>query len=264
MPSPSLPAPVLVTLHDVTEMARTIAAKTDFVANASHELRTPIAALRMAAETLQAAGSDQEMRARVIGMIQNHVVRLDELVRDMLDLSKLESFDAPVAVKPLRMTDLAGDLYELFEDSCRARRVELVFQLDPALEHLRTDKRLLMLIAKNLVENAAKFARSGTTVRVVADARAEPDEDLDALRLRVIDRGPGIPLEQQRRIFERFYQVDSARTGSATRGSGLGLAIVKHACKVLGGRVSVESELGRGTTMTVDLPGCVARSAHPG
>jgi PAS domain S-box-containing protein len=251
---------VLVSIRDVTELAQTARLRTDFVSNASHELRTPISAIRAAADTLSAAGSDEAMRERLIGMIQSHVSRLDEMVRDMLDLSKLESADAAVSARPVRLSELAADLSDMFSDACALRGVGLLFELDPALEHLMTDRLLLMLIAKNLVENAAKFAREGTDIRVVGEVVATPGAPMDTMRLRVIDRGVGIRLAEQQRIFERFYQVDPARSGSAERGSGLGLAIVKHAAKLLEGTVGVESVWGQGTTMTTEIPSCVVRS----
>ncbi len=253
-------AEVLVSIRDITELAGAMQLKTDFVANASHELRTPISAIRAAADTLEAAGGDEAMRDRLIGMIQNHVTQLDQLVRDLLDLSKLESAGAPVAIKPFDLSDLAADLATMYAEACEQRGLELDFELEPALANMRTDRRLLMLIAKNLVENATKFAREQTTIRVVARAVDGDEGGPRGLELRVIDRGQGIPISQQQRIFERFYQVDSARSGSGPRGTGLGLAIVKHAAKLLEGEVEVESVWGQGTTMIVRIPGCVAAS----
>ncbi|MEO1717119.1 MAG: ATP-binding protein [Planctomycetota bacterium] len=251
-------ADVLVSMRDITELAGAMQLKTDFVANASHELRTPISAIRAAADTLEAAGSDEAMRERLIGMIQNHVTQLDELVRDLLDLSKLESAEAPVAAKPFALSELADDLATMYADACERRSVSLSFDFEPALERMVTDRRLLMLIAKNLVENATKYAREQTTIRVTA--KAMPDEATGTLgmELRVADRGQGIPIAQQQRVFERFFQVDSARTGIGPRGTGLGLAIVKHAAKLLEGTVEVDSVWGQGTTMIVRIPACVA------
>ena len=255
-------SPVMVTIRDVTDLANAIQVKTDFVANASHELRTPIASIRAAADTLEAAGGDETMRQRLTEMIRNHSIRLDELVRDLLDLSKLESQGAPVAIKPLRMSELAAELAEVLEESCQRYGVELEFDLDPRLERVRSDRRLILLILKNLAENATKFARTGTPVRVQgrvisAGSRSSEGHAADAMQLRITDKGQGIPIAQQQRIFERFFQVDQARTGSERRGTGLGLAIVKHAAKLLDGTVRVESVWGQGPTMIVDLPGCV-------
>ncbi|MEO1584059.1 MAG: ATP-binding protein [Planctomycetota bacterium] len=256
---------VLVSMRDVTDLAGAMQLKTDFVANASHELRTPISAIRAAADTLQAAGSDESMRERLIGMILKHVTQLDELVRDLLDLSKLESAEAPVAVRAFSISELAADLASLFADACEQRGVELVFDLAPELESMETDRRMLMLIAKNLVENALKFAREGTAVRVVGVSIPGEADEPRGLELRVIDRGQGIPLAEQQRIFERFFQVDQSRTGGGQRGTGLGLAIVKHAAKLLDGTVEVDSVWGQGTTMIVRIPACVVqRDTVPG
>lgn len=264
---------VLVTLRDVTDQAQAGHVKTDFVANASHELRTPIAALRAAVETLQGpAAADAAVRDRVLGMIAGHVGRLEEMVRDLLDLSRLESPDLVVRAAPVRGSELAQRLAATFEAVCRRRSITLAFDFHPALERLRTDRTLLLLILNNLVENATKFAYEGSTVRMtgsplageVEGAAGGTGENGSAaagragVRFEVIDRGIGIPLNQQGRIFERYYQVDEARSGGAERrGTGLGLAIVKHAVRALGGRVAVRSMWKEGTTMTVELPGCV-------
>ncbi|MEL6499032.1 MAG: ATP-binding protein [Planctomycetota bacterium] len=251
-------ADVLVSLRDITQLAGALQLKTDFVANASHELRTPISAIRAAADTLHAAADDGPMRDRLVGMITNHVTHLDELVRDLLDLSKLESADGPVTVKPFALSDLAADLASMYADACDRRHLSLSFELEPALERMRTDRRLLMIIAKNLVENATKYAHEHTTIRVTAGTQSSESVGLLGLELRVSDRGQGIPISQQQRVFERFFQVDSARTGIGSRGTGLGLAIVKHAAKLLEGTVDIDSVWGQGTTMIVRIPACVA------
>ena len=243
--------PVVITLLDVTEPARAVQVKTDFVANASHELRTPIAALRLASETLQGGGADDPgMRDRLIRTIADNTLRLEEMVRDLMDLSRLESPDVPVRVGPAPGSVIRRTVAPLVEPACVERRITLVFDLDPALERMRTDRDLLLLILKNLIDNAAKFADEGTEVRVVGRPAAG-----GAVRFEVIDQGVGIPLAHQQRIFERFYQVDQARTGTAPRrGSGLGLSIVKHAVRSLGGTIRVQSVWKQGTTMTVELP----------
>jgi two-component system, OmpR family, phosphate regulon sensor histidine kinase PhoR len=248
------PAPVLMTFRDVTEVTRMLAVRTDFVANASHELRTPIAAIRMALETLETEGDEGgELRARLLSIIASQVARLEELARDLLDLSRLES-EAEVRTEPLALADVAASLRTAFEGVLRERRLTLEFEISEGAAVLRTDRRLLELIVSNLIDNAAKFAFEGTPVRVVADRGPA------GVRVRVIDRGQGIPLADQPRIFERFYQVDPARAGGgdrsapARRGSGLGLAIVKHAVRRLGGSVNVSSVWQQGTTMTVELP----------
>lgn len=243
------PAAVVVTLRDITELDGALKLKTDFVANASHELRTPIAAIRGAAETLTIAHGDEPMRTRLVGMIESHVLRLEEMVSDLLDLSKLESEAMALEVRPVSLAELAQEMSQLLDDLCRKRRVELEFDLDPSCETIRTDRRLLVLIAKNLIENAVKFTGEGTRVRI----EARPGERPGVCVIRVSDKGQGIPLAQQQRIFERFYQVDPSRSGTQ-RGTGLGLAIVKHAARLLDGTVEVQSVWNQGTTMVVTLP----------
>ncbi|MEQ8770173.1 MAG: ATP-binding protein [Phycisphaerales bacterium] len=262
---------VVLTLLDVTELAAAVQLKTDFAANASHELRTPIAAIKGAADTMVAAEDDPEMTARLRNMIIQHVGRLEEMVDDLLDLSRLEAAEGRPPSAPLAMSELAGRLDELFAGPCADRRLRLTFDLDPALERMVIDATLLELALRNLVDNAIKFAREGTEVRVIGRASEvepamddlemfTPDADAPALgaRFRVVDKGQGIPLADQQRIFERFYQVDTSRDGAVRRrGTGLGLAIVKHALRRLGGRISVESVWQQGTTMTFEIPRCV-------
>ncbi|MEO0512813.1 MAG: ATP-binding protein [Planctomycetota bacterium] len=251
---------VLLSLRDVTELSLALQLKTDFVANASHELRTPISAIRAAVDTLSVAGDDAAMRAKLLDMVDRHTTRLDELVRDMLDLSKLESPDAPLRIRDVAASEIARELSEGLATACERRGITLTFDLPGSFERLRTDRRVLMLILKNLVENAVKFADDNTEVRIDGVAlpprveQGQPDDSPGA-RFRVIDRGEGIPLQQQQRVFERFFQNDEARSGEPRkRGTGLGLAIVKHGVRALGGSVSVESVWQKGTTMTVDLP----------
>ena len=252
-----------MTLHDVTEQATAMRLKTDFVANASHELRTPLASIRSAAETLrEVGGEDDAMRDKLISMIANNAERLEELSRDLLDLSILESPEAPCAVERVDLLAIADDLRELFSNACTHRRVALEFDLDKRLAETWTDARLVRLVLRNLIDNAIKFAREDTSVRVrgavLDEARAVNGFRRHGLRLEVVDRGIGIPLAQQQRVFERFYQIDAARTGSTQRrGTGLGLAIVKHALRALDGSIRIDSVWQQGTTMIVELPGCI-------
>jgi two-component system phosphate regulon sensor histidine kinase PhoR len=268
---------VLLALRDITELAGAGQVKTDFVANASHELRTPIAAIRAAVETLTDAGGtpvDPAMRDRLIGMIAGHSVRLEQLAGDLLALSRLEAPEAALELGLVPVAELAQALGGMFEQPCRQRNLKLEVQTDPpGLDLvLRTDRRLLVLILENLIDNATKFAYPDTTVRVVfravqgvggvgvgTDTKAVNGSAKPAgVRIEVIDEGLGIPAGQQNRVFERFYQVDAARTGSPRRGTGLGLAIVKHAVKRLDGNVWARSVWKQGTTMVVELPGALA------
>ncbi len=241
---------VVLTLIDVTELATAMQLKTDFVANASHELRTPLASIRIAAETLAALEPDEHaMRTKLVGMLERNAIRLEDMVSDLLDLSRLETPDAECVLKDVDLNELCAQLEALYENHCHQRQLELVFELPTESKLLRTDPTLLALILKNLVENALKFAPRESAVRV------RFVELPQAFKIEVIDQGIGIPLSMQQRIFERFFQVDPARTGGGhERGTGLGLSIVKHAVRALDGTVRVESIYGEGTTMIVELP----------
>ncbi len=267
-------AGAILTMRDITELAMAVQLKTDFVANASHEFRTPLSSIRAAVETIEdSAADDPAMIARLGGIIGGNVNRLEELVRDLLDLSRLESPEVQVQPETVRVSEIAAQLHELFQPVLKDRQLALEFDLAPALDRLYTDRKLFTLILKNLIDNATKYAYEGSTVRVVGSASSSPDAARrGAARIQVIDRGVGIPIGMQSRIFERFFQVDLSRSGQAQRrGTGLGLAIVKHAVKTLGGSIGVHSIWKEGTTMTIDLPNSVeagtrenARSARQG
>lgn len=246
----------VIVLRDVTELASAVQVRTDFVANASHELRTPVANIRAAVETLRdGAADDPGMRDKLLRVIGTHAQRLEELVRDLMDLSRLESPDLPVRMEPVDMEEIAATLAGHFEEALRARRLSLAIDLDPGLTGLRTDRQLLLLILRNLIDNSTKFAFEGTAVRVTGRANGPAGEGgRTEARFTVADQGIGIPLSQQERVFERFYQVDPARTGVTKRGTGLGLSIVKHAAKALGGRVTLNSVWGQGTTVMAEVP----------
>jgi signal transduction histidine kinase len=240
----------MMTLRDVTELAQAIYLKTDFVANASHELRTPLSSIRAATETLaDGAWEDAPMRERLTSVIAGNVQRLEEMVRDLLDLSRLDSPDAPVAREEVSLVELAEAMRETFTGVCAERKLTLETRLGAGLDVIVSDRKLLTTIVRNLIDNATKFAYEQTTVNVTIERAGS------VVRISVSDQGVGIPLGHQQRIFERFYQVDPSRAGFAVRrGTGLGLAIVKHAVKALGGTIGVESVWKQGTTMTVEVP----------
>lgn len=270
---PGPAAPVTLCLEDVTTLAESVQLKTDFAANASHELRTPIAAIRGAVETLGIAQDDPEMVTRLSAIITRHAARLEELVKDLLDLSRLESEETPSTHQPVDLASLLNRLEAHSESTRTSRRIGIEFDLEPALHYLETDEGLLELILRNLLENACKFAHPETTVRIVGraamispaaglnssgDSRLGPNR---GVRLQVIDRGQGIPLKHQARVFERFFQVDPGRDAQQEhRGTGLGLAIVKHAVRRLSGHVDIQSVLQEGTTVTIEIPNCLPDS----
>lgn len=263
LPATGVRDPAAITfLRDVSDLADTQRVKTDFVANASHELRTPLAAIRAGLETLEQAHDDPRMATRVIGMISGHAARLEELVRDLLDLARVENPELPVRIAPLRLDELTESLRSEFAAVCAQRGLTIEFAIDPALEGAPTDPALVRLILRNLVENATKFCDERTAVRV--NGEIERADDGAHVRFAVTDRGMGIPLNLQQRVFERFYQVDPARSGvgSARRGTGLGLAIVRHAARAMGGDAGVDSVWKQGTTTWFHAP-TPPRPAHP-
>ncbi|TVQ61991.1 MAG: PAS domain-containing protein [Phycisphaerales bacterium] len=258
---PTSAGDAVLTLRDVTELATAVQLRTDFVANASHELRTPLASIRAALETLRTWGDDTPaMREKLLDMIALNNTRLEAMVSDMLDLSRLESPDVQPTLSNVDLAQLAQTMREHFQQVCEDRELALVFEIEPEAETLRTDRHLLELILRNLIENATKFAYERTSVTVRAKVSGSRRGSADAV-LEVADRGIGIPIEQQGRVFERYFQVNTSRTGPPERrGTGLGLAIVKHAARTLGGSVTIESVWKEGTTMRVRLPGAATKA----
>ncbi len=239
---------VLLVLRDITRLASTVQMKTDFVANASHELRTPIAAIKLAFETLgDVYQDDAQQTARCITIIAGHLQRLEDMLQDLLDLSRVENADIRPDIQQLRAADVLGVVIQTQGPIARNKQIELVIEGDESLQ-FTSDRRLLALILKNLVENAIKYTPPGGSVRV------KLWQEADMIRMRIGDSGIGIPPQHLERVFERFYQVDSARASSVGRGTGLGLAIVKHAIHALQGQVKLESTVGRGTTVTCLFP----------
>ncbi len=222
--------------------------RVDFVANASHELRTPIAAIGGFAETLadDAAGGDPETRARFLGIISREAKRLQRLVEDLLSLSRIE---ADRYRTPAETVDLAAIANEAAATAARdhgERGEDVVLDIVPDLR-VSGDRPQLLQVVHNLVANALKYGRDDTPVRVTLSAGD------GAARLVVADEGEGIAPEHLPRLTERFYRVDAGRSRSLG-GTGLGLAIVKHIVERHRGRLEIDSALGRGTTMTVRLP----------
>lgn len=251
---------VVLALRDVTEQEQAVQVQTDFVANASHELRTPVASIRGAAETMQSALDDPEMSTKLCGMILSNAIRLEEMLRDLLDLSRLESPHVSVEKSPVDVWKIRDDIAGLSHDHCAERSLTLSFEIDPRLQHMRSDRKLVMLMLRNLVENATKFAHERTSIRVVGtiiDTPAKLGGNNAVVRFTVIDKGIGIPLAAQDRVFERYYQADPGRGSHLKgwrRGTGLGLAIVKHAAQALGGKASLTSVWGQGTSVWVEFP----------
>jgi two-component system phosphate regulon sensor histidine kinase PhoR len=251
----------LLVLRNISALASAGQMKTDFVANASHELRTPIAAIKIAFETLQDVYTDDPRQAaRCIAVIDGHVRRLEEMLGDLLDLSRVESAEIRPNLANVTARELLQTVRTTMGPVARQKGVELILaDGDGASDalHFESDKRLLDLILRNLVENSVKYTPAGGRVSVTVTEAEPPDAHTmrrGAVVFEVRDTGIGIAPEHLDRVFERFYQVDPARSGSAGRGTGLGLAIVKHAINALDGEVTIESKVGAGTTIRCVIP----------
>lgn len=235
---------VLLVVVDVTDRERAASVRRDFVANASHELKTPVSAIVASAEALQIAVERGDGSApRFAEQIETSALQLDRLVADLLDLSRLER-EQP-ELDPLSLDHLVRDEVERLRPMTDDAGITLDLHSTPA--RVAGSRRDLAIAVRNLLDNALRHTPPGGSIDVVlAPVGGE------AL-LRVVDTGEGIPTRDLERVFERFYRVDSARS-RATGGTGLGLAIVKHVVESHGGGVGVESELGLGSTFTVRLP----------
>lgn len=250
---------VYLSLEDVSDYQSAIQARTDFVASLSHELRTPLASIKGALETMhEAVHDDPAMTLRLVQMIATNTDRLEALTADVLRLSRLEAEETRAEITDVETAPILESLVTLLEPMCAERGLTIAIDVPPELGVIRTDAHLFELILKNLLENATKFAFETTTIKVRAERL-----DVATSRWSVADEGMGIPINQQQRIFERFYQVDTARTGAPKRrGTGLGLAIVKNAVTALEGTIRVASVWKQGTTMIVELPGSVKAASR--
>ena len=236
---------VLVVIRDVTDARHLDAVRRDFVTNASHELKTPVASIRAAAETLHDTASDDPPAVRRFAdQIEKESLRLQRIVTDLLDLSRLES--GSDLDDRVRLDEVAQEEVARLKERAEEAGLDLTFGAD-GVPSVRGSARDLALLVRNLVDNAIRYTRPDGRI----DVRVTSDND--AVRLRVVDTGIGIPTKDLPRVFERFYRVDRARSRD-TGGTGLGLAIVKHVAENHGGSVEVSSELGNGSTFPVTLP----------
>ena len=259
-PLPGSPsAGAVLVFHDVTDLRRLERMRQDFVANASHELKTPLASIKAYAETLlDWALEDPAMNRRFLERIDEQVDRLDALIRDMLSLARLEANQDVFRHEPLELIPALRRCVEGHRDRAEAGDIALTIDaggLGPEVTIL-ADEEAVRQIVDNLVDNAIKYTPPGGRVAVACWATAAE------VAVEVSDTGVGIPRDDQSRIFERFYRVDKARSRELG-GTGLGLAIVKHLVSSLQGRVEVASRLGSGSKFTVRLPRSLAVEPPP-
>ncbi len=238
----------VLVLHDVTEREQVESVRRDFIANASHELKTPLASIRGMVETiLEDSEMAVETRNDFLHRVVNQTGRLGDLVQEMLSLSRLETDGARVAT---RAVDARLALRGVLDDaapSARERTIRVEARLPEAECLVLAEPEALRRIVGNLLDNAIKYSPEGSAVALTA---AATDDDLV---IEVRDEGPGIAPEKHHRVFERFYRVDGSRSRDLG-GTGLGLAIVKHLVQALGGQIQLESMPGEGSTFRVTLP----------
>nr|WP_238338318.1 ATP-binding protein [Pedococcus badiiscoriae] len=246
---------VLLLVEDHTQARRVEEVRRDFVANVSHELKTPVGGLGLLAEAIQDAKDDPEAVERFASRMQVESHRLAQLVKEIVDLSRLQVADT---LHEPRLVNVAAAVHEAIDYSrvgADAKQIEIAEACTPDLK-VFGDEDLIVTAVRNLIGNAVAYSDPGSRVAVGGRLAGEMVE------ITVTDQGHGIPASEQTRIFERFYRVDGARS-RATGGTGLGLAIVKHICANHGGDVDVWSEEGRGSTFTIRLPAAVDRTGSP-
>jgi two-component system sensor histidine kinase SenX3 len=248
---------VLLLVEDQTERRRVEEVRRDFVANTSHELKTPVGALALLAETVEDAADDPEAVRRFAGRMRQEATRLTNLVQDMITLSRIQAAEPMPDPMPVDLDNVVAEALDRGRMKATARGIELASTGTRRLFVLG-DEELLVTALRNLLDNAVAYSPEKT--RVVVSTKRVSSE---AVELSVADQGIGIPEADLERIFERFYRVDPARS-RATGGTGLGLAIVKHVTAAHGGKVTVASKEGAGSTFTLRLPSTVRQPSTPG
>ncbi len=238
----------VVVLYDVTKLYQLEAIRRDFVANASHELKTPVTAIRMIVETLiDDETLSSEMQNEFLNRVRNQSLRLSSIINDLLTLSRIESNNDEIKHIPFDMRDCVRSAEALLSPLGEKKNVEMEFALPDHVVKILGNKQEISEVVDNLIDNALKYSQQGGHIKVSLFKREHHNV------LEVSDTGIGIGKKYQQRIFERFYQVDKARSRESG-GTGLGLSIVKHIVQAHGGTIEVESVLGEGSTFRVILP----------
>ena len=240
-----------IVMHDVTGIRQLETMRRDFVANVSHELKTPLSVIKAYAETLKmGAINDQVRNLEFVEQIESQAALLERQIQDLLQLARIESGQANLEITVLDLNNLCRECHQQLQAIAEKREID--FQTDLVDQPLTVigDAEAFRAILKNLISNAIQYTPQGT---VTLRTRFEEDSQKDKVIVEVIDTGIGISQEQLARIFERFYRADQARSRDMG-GTGLGLAIVKHLTTSLGGEVSVESKIGKGSVFRVEFP----------
>ncbi|MGW1816034.1 sensor histidine kinase [Streptomyces sp. NPDC002125] len=241
---------VLLLVEDLTEARRIEAVRRDFVANVSHELKTPVGALSLLSEAVMGASDDPEAVERFAGRMEIEATRLTNLVQELIDLSRVQNDDPLEDAEPVRVEQLVAEAIDRCRQQAGSKQITMASGGTADLTVWGNRSQLAAALG-NLVENAVNYSPARTRVGIAARKLAAPGGDL--IEIAVTDQGIGISEKDRERVFERFYRVDPARS-RATGGTGLGLAIVKHVAASHGGEVTVWSSEGQGSTFTLRLP----------
>jgi two-component system, OmpR family, phosphate regulon sensor histidine kinase PhoR len=241
----------VVALFDLTPIRKLEAVRRDFVANVSHELRTPLTIVGGFAETLQDPEIPADKRAAFARTIYSNTQRMQRIVDELLDLSRIESGHWKPRPQPVKIAEVSSEIFERVAHAASTKGVALDTRLDPSASIVHADRTAVEQILLNLIENALRHTSEGG--RIAVETTPAPN----GVVLTVTDTGTGIPPEHLPRIFERFYRADSGRSREAG-GTGLGLAIVKHLVEAHGGSVSAESIVGSGAMIKIFFPGLPA------
>jgi two-component system phosphate regulon sensor histidine kinase PhoR len=246
------PGGVLLVLHDVTRLRELESVRREFVANVSHEFRTPLSIINGYLETLEEGGVGREMLRKSISVMRRHADRLNRLIEDLLTISRMEEKGVRLETASADVVGLLSSVVSRLDPEIRQRGAEVRLDIESGLSSLTIDSYRMEQAFSNLLANALRHGSpAGSTrgVRVTVAIRREGHD----LAISFSDDGPGIPLQDQEHLFERFYRVGGDRARQ-TGGTGLGLSIVKHVVQAHGGRVGLRSRPGEGSTFTIHLP----------
>ncbi|MGL4522043.1 MAG: two-component system histidine kinase PnpS [Bacilli bacterium] len=238
---------IVIVFHDITELKRLENMRKDFLANVSHELKTPITSIKGFSETLlDGALEDAELSEQFLGIILKESDRMSALIGELLELSKIEQPDFSLDIQKIVVQELLTDTLAVITPRLEQKEQRIEVQ-DGSTTPFYADYHRMQQILLNLLTNAVNYSHEGTQIKLIVT------EVKDVIRFEIVDNGPGIPKEEIPRIFERFYRLDKARSRNSG-GTGLGLSIVKHLVDAHDGKISVESIVGRGTTFKIEVP----------
>ncbi len=238
----------IAVFHDITRLKQLEKIRQDFVANVSHELRTPLTTIKGYAETLLDGALKEDQAFHFVQVIKRHTDRLTKIVEDLLMLSRIETKEFRLKMEAIPLRDFIDDVVDFVKEPAERKKISLSRNEIPSSLIVKGDRSYLEQILINLLDNATKYTPEGGKVIVSA-----VEKDSKDIQFSVEDNGIGIPKEDLSRIFERFYRVDKGRS-KELGGTGLGLSIVKHLVQAHGGRVWVESQMGKGSTFYFTLP----------